>query len=77
MGVGSDEAVRLATAFVNAHGYRVVPSFDGVGLAGRSPPCQAGHRSVDRRRVGGPLRQAAPARGRVRVPRRHVRGGPP
>ena len=30
MGVGREEAIRLATAFANANGYRVVPSFDGV-----------------------------------------------
>ena len=30
MPVNRDEATRLATAFANDNGYRVVPSFDGV-----------------------------------------------
>jgi hypothetical protein len=30
MGIGSEEAIRLASAFANDNGYRVVPSFDGV-----------------------------------------------
>ena len=30
MGVDREEAIRLATDFASARGYRVVPSFDGV-----------------------------------------------
>ncbi len=30
MSVSRQEAIRLATDFANANGYRVVPSFDGV-----------------------------------------------
>ncbi len=30
MGLGRENAIRLATAFANANGYRVVPGFNGV-----------------------------------------------
>ncbi len=33
-----DEAIRLAAAFANANGYRVVPSFDGLEWVERATP---------------------------------------